>query len=142
MILKEQRQKFARSHKVTEHGRVEERMMYHGSSLENINKIVTEGFCLDAEPEDRERRKLMLFGRGVYLSPLPGVRDGSFNLPHTLPFTPPPTQAISGLKFVFRGHHVALKSLKKAPKKFPKNHQKGLFWKNPLPLLNGSVQTS
>ena len=90
IILKEQRQKFARSHKVTEHGRVEERMMYHGSSLENINKIVTEGFCLDAEPEDRERRKLMLFGRGVYLSPLPGVRDGSFNLPHTLPFTPQP----------------------------------------------------
>ena len=53
--------------------RDEERLMYHGSSLESINKIVSEGFCLDSEPEDAARRKLMLFGRGVYLSPLPVV---------------------------------------------------------------------
>ena len=47
--------------------------MYHGSSLENIDKIVSEGFCLDSEPGESGRKKQMLFGRGVYLSPLPGV---------------------------------------------------------------------
>lgn len=71
--FEEQREKFWREEKLTEHGRVEEILLYHGSSPENIDKIASSGFCLDSEPEDGGRRKLMLFGRGVYLSPLPGV---------------------------------------------------------------------
>ena len=71
--FEEQRERFRREGKVREDGRVEESLLYHGSSVENINKIVAGGFCLDSEPEDGARRKLMMFGRGVYLSALPGV---------------------------------------------------------------------
>ena len=50
--FEEQREKFRREGKVREDGRVEESLLYHGSSVENINKIVAGGFCLDSEPED------------------------------------------------------------------------------------------
>merc|ERR1711874_719895 len=66
-----QRARFLEEAKVNEHGRVPERFLFHGSSMQNINIIVEENFAVDVLPKDRE--KSMLFGLGVYLSPLPGV---------------------------------------------------------------------
>ena len=69
-----QKTKFQEEGKVDEYGRVTERLFFHGSSLENINIIVEENFAVDILPLDSEKReKSMLFGLGVYLSPLPGV---------------------------------------------------------------------
>merc|ERR1712183_1020912 len=69
-----QRAKFLEEGKVNEHGRVEERFFFHGSSSQNINIIVEQNFSLDLLPRNSEKReKSMLFGVGVYLSPLPGV---------------------------------------------------------------------
>ena len=61
--FEEQRERFRREGKVREDGRVEESLLYHGSSVENINKIVAGGFCLDSEPEDGARRKQMFDAR-------------------------------------------------------------------------------
>ena len=69
-----QRARFLEEAKVNEHGRVPERFLFHGSSMQNINIIVEENFAVDVLPKDSEKReKSMLFGLGVYLSPLPGV---------------------------------------------------------------------
>jgi len=69
-----QRAKFLEEAKVNEHGRVPERFFFHGSSSQNINIIVEQNFSLDVLPRNSEKReKSMLFGVGVYLSPLPGV---------------------------------------------------------------------
>ena len=57
--------------KLNEYGKVPEKYFFHGSSLENINIIVEDNFSLDIMPRNNE--KSMLFGAGVYLSPLPGV---------------------------------------------------------------------
>jgi len=69
-----QRAKFLEEAKVNEHGRVEERFFFHGSSSQNINIIVEQNFSVNVLPRNSEKReKSMLFGVGVYLSPLPGV---------------------------------------------------------------------
>merc|ERR1712088_1097204 len=69
-----QKTKFQQEAKVNEHGRVQERFLFHGSAMENINIIVEKNFAVDVLPRDSERReKSMLFGVGAYLSPLPGV---------------------------------------------------------------------
>ena len=69
-----QRAKFLEEAKVNEHGRVPERFFFHGSSSQNINIIVEQNFSLEVLPRNSEKReKSMLFGVGVYLSPLPGV---------------------------------------------------------------------
>jgi len=69
-----QRARFLGEAKVNEHGRVPETFLFHGSSMENINIIVEENFAVDVLPRDSvKREKSMLFGLGVYLSPLPGV---------------------------------------------------------------------
>jgi len=69
-----QRARFLEEAKVNEHGRVGERLLFHGSSMENINIIVEQNFSVDVLPRNSEKReKSMLFGVGVYLSPLPGV---------------------------------------------------------------------
>merc|ERR1711953_993806 len=69
-----QRARFLEEAKVNEHGRVGERFLFHGSSMETINIIVEQNFSVDVLPRNSEKReKSMLFGVGVYLSPLPGV---------------------------------------------------------------------
>merc|ERR1712048_476372 len=69
-----QRATFLEEGKVNEHGGVPEKFFFHGSSMENINIIVEENFSIDVLPRNSEKReKSMLFGVGVYLSPLPGV---------------------------------------------------------------------
>merc|ERR1711997_512871 len=69
-----QKTKFQQEAKVNEHGLVQERFLFHGSAMENINIIIEKNFAVDVLPRDSERReKSMLFGVGAYLSPLPGV---------------------------------------------------------------------
>merc|ERR1711994_1002465 len=106
--------------------------MYHGSSLESINKIVSEGFCLDSEPEDAARRKLMLFGRGVYLSPLPGVSMmygdglllcrvlmGKSEVYHPTGCTPPPIPAEYDSRVVIRDNIAVVIVVKKPQQILP-----------------------
>jgi len=66
-----QRQLFENEGKVDKYGNVSELLLFHGTSNENINKIVESNFCIDNLPMNRG--KLMLFGKGVYFSELPGV---------------------------------------------------------------------
>merc|ERR1711997_1119580 len=69
-----QRANFLEEAKVNEHGRVPERFFFHGTSSQNINIIVEQNFSVNVLPRNSEKReKSMLFGVGVYLSPLPGV---------------------------------------------------------------------
>jgi len=66
-----QRQLFENEGKVDKYGNVSELLLFHGTTNENINKIVESNFCIDNLPINRG--KLMLFGKGVYFSELPGV---------------------------------------------------------------------
>ena len=67
----EQKKRFAAEGKVDKYGKVPELLQFHGTAIENINKIIEENFIIEKTPADRE--KAMLFGRGIYLSELPGV---------------------------------------------------------------------
>merc|ERR1712029_85657 len=66
-----QRQLFENEGKVDKYGNVPELLLFHGTTNENINKIVEDNFNIDILPMNRG--KLMLFGTGVYFSELPGV---------------------------------------------------------------------
>merc|ERR1712126_125273 len=67
----EQKAKFSRQVKVDKYGKVPEYFLFHGTANENINIIIEDNFDICHNPDDRS--KSMLFGRGVYLSQLPGV---------------------------------------------------------------------
>ena len=66
-----QKEKFSKEGKLDKYGNVAEVLLFHGTSWESLNKIVEDNFSVDHLP--LERGKVMLFGRGVYLSELPGV---------------------------------------------------------------------
>ena len=66
-----QKQLFENQGKVDKYGNVPELLLFHGTTHENINKIVVDNFKIDNLPMNRG--KLMLFGSGVYFSELPGV---------------------------------------------------------------------
>jgi len=66
-----QKQLFENEGKVDKYGNVPELLLFHGTTNENINKIVDDNFNIDILPMNRG--KLMLFGKGVYFSELPGV---------------------------------------------------------------------
>jgi len=67
-----ERERMLKEGKVDEHGLVRETLLFHGSENENINIIVEENFSVGHKPGGG-REKAMLFGRGLYMSPLPGV---------------------------------------------------------------------
>jgi len=67
-----ERARLLKERKVDEHGLVRETLLFHGSENEKINIILEENFRVDQQPGGG-REKAMLFGRGVYMSPLPGV---------------------------------------------------------------------
>jgi len=46
-------------------------LLFHGTNVQNIDSIFTTNFNIDKSPVDR--RKMMAYGRGVYLSEFPGV---------------------------------------------------------------------
>jgi len=70
--FEEEKLRLLKQGKVDEHGLVRETLLFHGSENENINIIVEENFSVDHQPQGK-REKTMLFGRGLYMSPLPGV---------------------------------------------------------------------
>ena len=66
-----QKQLFENQGKVDKYGMVPELLLFHGTTNESINKIADDNFLIDNLPMNRG--KLMLFGKGVYFSELPGV---------------------------------------------------------------------
>ena len=63
--------KFENEGKVDRYGNATEKLLFHGTSDVSINLIAENNFSLSALPA--ERGKVMLFGRGIYFSELPGV---------------------------------------------------------------------
>ena len=70
-LFEAMKSKFKSEGKVNAFGDVEETLLFHGTSNENLNQIVENNFSLEHLPA--ERGKLMFFGRGMYFSQLPGV---------------------------------------------------------------------
>ena len=71
-LYEEKKKQFLREGKVDEFGSVRKTFLFHGSSMESINKIVEGYFDIDFSTS-RGVQGRMLFGRGVYFSQLPGV---------------------------------------------------------------------
>lgn len=64
--------------KVNENGQVDELLLFHGTSVSSIDNILSTNFIVDSLPQQRnsqneQRKKTMMFGRGVYFSELPAV---------------------------------------------------------------------
>ena len=78
--FEEERERLFLEHKVDECCAVRESLLFHGSERDIINTIVEENFTVEHQA-NCGREKTMLFGRGVYMSPLPGV---SMMYGHTL----------------------------------------------------------
>ena len=68
-LFEEKKKEFLEEGKVDEFGSVRETFLFHGSSMESINKIVEGHFDIDCRGDQGR----MLFGRGVYFSHLPGL---------------------------------------------------------------------
>jgi len=69
--FEEQKKIFEMEGKIDKYGKVKELLLFHGTSNESMNLIVENNFSIDHLPT--ERGKVMLFGRGIYFSELPGV---------------------------------------------------------------------
>lgn len=69
--FEEKKTQFQREGKVDKYGNATEKLLFHGTCNESINLIAEDNFSLEALPD--ERGKIMLFGRGMYFSELPGV---------------------------------------------------------------------
>ena len=55
-----------------------ETLLFHGTTVSNIEDIINNGFNLDSVPQQRttdnqQRKKGSVFGRGIYLTTLPGM---------------------------------------------------------------------
>ena len=73
-----QKEAFKQQNKVDQQGEVAELFLFHGTSFENIDSIITNNFLVDHLPHQQnevngDRKKAMLFGRGIYFSELPDV---------------------------------------------------------------------
>lgn len=78
MKYEKQRQLFKEQGKVNNHGEVDELLLFHGTSVANLDKILSSNFNLDANPIQQHynketRQKNMMFGKGVYFSEIPSV---------------------------------------------------------------------
>ena len=78
LIFEAQRKLFSRQGKLNKGGKVEERLMFHGTSEESLRRLLEENFDLDSEPrqvigQQKLRPKSNVYGRGVYFSDLPRV---------------------------------------------------------------------
>eukprot|EP00092_Neocalanus_flemingeri_P054448 GFUD01064117.1.p1 GENE.GFUD01064117.1~~GFUD01064117.1.p1 ORF type:complete len:696 (+),score=180.27 GFUD01064117.1:93-2180(+) len=59
-------------------GKVEEMLLFHGTAVASLDSILTSNFIVDALPQqlntqNEQRKKTMMFGRGVYFSELPAI---------------------------------------------------------------------
>ena len=70
-LFEAMKSKFKSEGKVNAFGDVEETLLFHGTSNENLNQIVENNFSLEHLPA--ERGKLLFYGHGMYFSQLPGV---------------------------------------------------------------------
>merc|ERR1711892_1403916 len=64
--------------KVDENGKVEELLLFHGTAVSSLDSILSTNFIVDALPKQKnvnneERKKTMMFGRGIYFSELPAI---------------------------------------------------------------------
>ena len=78
MKYEKQRQLFKEQGKVNNHGEVDELLLFHGTSVANLDNILSYNFNLDANPIQQHhnketRQKNMMFGKGVYFSEIPSV---------------------------------------------------------------------
>ena len=78
MKYEKQKQLFKEQGKVNNRGEVDELLLFHGTSVSNLDKILSTNFDLDANPIQQHinketRQKNMMFGRGVYFSEIPSV---------------------------------------------------------------------
>lgn len=74
----EQRSLFQKSGKVNETGKVDEMLLFHGTAVASLDKILESNFLVDALPLqvntlNETRKKTMMFGRGVYFSEIPAI---------------------------------------------------------------------
>merc|ERR1711892_853887 len=77
-----QKEAFKYQNKTNKHGDVREIFLFHGTAMESVEGIIADNFLIDSKPlhqveesggEGRQRKKAMLFGRGIYLSEQPGI---------------------------------------------------------------------
>jgi len=71
MAFETLKEKFKSEGKVDKYGNVSETLLFHGTTNESLNLIIEQNFSLEHRPA--LRKKLMLFGTGIYFSELPGV---------------------------------------------------------------------
>ena len=68
------KERYLREAKVNRDGEVVEQLLFHGTSLSSLESILKHNFIIDNIPQgDHNRKKQMLFGRGVYFSKLPAI---------------------------------------------------------------------
>ena len=73
-----QKEIFKKEGKLGNNGKVEEMLLFHGTAVSSVIRILTTNFILDALPQQKnvqheKRKKTMMFGRGVYFSELPAI---------------------------------------------------------------------
>jgi len=73
-----QKELFRQRGNLDKDGKVEELLLFHGTVTANLSSIVTNNFDINAIPqqlntENEQRKKVMMFGKGVYFSELPAV---------------------------------------------------------------------
>jgi len=74
----QQKEIFRKQGKVDESGKVEELLLFHGTTSTNLDSILASNFSVDATPRQlntklETRKKTMLFGKGIYFSEYPAI---------------------------------------------------------------------
>merc|ERR1719320_712080 len=69
---------FKEQGKLNKDGKVDELLLFHGTAVSSIDSILSTNFVVDSLPQQRnsqneQRKKTMMFGRGIYFSELPAV---------------------------------------------------------------------
>eukprot|EP00090_Calanus_glacialis_P021862 TRINITY_DN33717_c0_g1_i1.p1 TRINITY_DN33717_c0_g1~~TRINITY_DN33717_c0_g1_i1.p1 ORF type:complete len:721 (-),score=164.97 TRINITY_DN33717_c0_g1_i1:237-2399(-) len=75
---KKQKDAFKQQGKFDKNAKVEELLLFHGTAVSSLDSILTTNFIVDALPQQQnthneQRKKAMMFGRGVYFSELPAI---------------------------------------------------------------------
>ena len=74
----DQRRSFKHQGKVNEAGTVDELLLFHGTTTSCIQDIIKNNFKVEALPQqltmsNQPRKKSMIFGKGIYFSPIPAL---------------------------------------------------------------------
>ena len=73
-----QKESFKQNGTIGKNGKVEEMLLFHGTAVSSLESIIATNFIVDALPQQKnthneQRKKTMMFGRGVYFSELPAI---------------------------------------------------------------------